>query len=118
LLIHEAPHRIAKKVNLWPLAAGNIMTIEPGYYLEGEYGIRIENQVEVIDGMPGFCRFASLTMIPIDISQVELNLLTDREKQWLDEYHQQVRETLSPLVDSEARPWLFAATAPVRVQVS
>jgi len=118
LLIHEAPHRIAKKVNLWPLAAGNIMTIEPGYYLEGEYGIRIENQVEVIDGMPGFCRFASLTMIPIDISQVELNLLTDREKQWLDDYHQQVRETLSPLVDSEARPWLFAATAPVRVQVS
>ncbi|MCS2161458.1 aminopeptidase P family protein [Scandinavium sp. H11S7] len=118
LLIHEAPHRIAKKVNLWPLVAGNIMTIEPGYYLEGEYGIRIENQVEVIDGMPGFCRFASLTLIPIDISQVELNLLTDREKQWLDNYHQQVREVLSPRVDSDARPWLFAATAPVRVQVS
>ncbi|MDX6020027.1 aminopeptidase P family protein [Scandinavium sp. V105_16] len=118
LLIHEAPHRIAKKVNLWPLAAGNIMTIEPGYYLEGEYGIRIENQVEVIDAVPGFCRFASLTMIPIDLSQVELNMLTDRERQWLDDYHQQVRDTLSPLVDSDARPWLFAATAPVRVQVS
>jgi Xaa-Pro aminopeptidase len=118
LLIHEAPHRIAKKVNLWPLAAGNIMTIEPGYYLEGEYGIRIENQVEIIDAMPGFCRFASLTMIPLDLSQVELNMLTDREKQWLDDYHQQVRDTLSPLVDSDARPWLFAATAPVRVQVS
>jgi Xaa-Pro aminopeptidase len=118
LLIHEAPHRIAKKVNPWPLAEGNIITIEPGYYREGEYGIRIENQVEVVGAQPGFCRFASLTMIPIDLSQVELNLLTDQEKQWLDDYHQQVREVLSPRVDSDARPWLFAATAPVRVQVS
>ena len=116
LLIHEAPHRIAKKVNPWPLAAGNIITIEPGYYLEGEYGIRIENQVEVVESRPGFCRFASLTMIPIDLSQVELSLLSEQDKQWLDEYHQLVRETLSPRVDSDARPWLFAATAPIRVQ--
>jgi Xaa-Pro aminopeptidase len=116
LLIHEAPHRIAKKVNPWPLAAGNIITIEPGYYLEGQYGIRIENQVEVVESQPGFCRFASLTMIPIDLSQVELNLLSEQDKQWLDEYHQLVRETLSPRVDSDARPWLFAATAPIRVQ--
>ncbi|WP_312627231.1 aminopeptidase P family protein [Scandinavium sp.] len=117
LLIHEAPHRIAKKVNPWPLAAGNIITIEPGYYLEGEYGIRIENQVEVVESQPGFCKFASLTMIPIDLSQVDINLLSEQEKQWLDEYHQLVRETLSPLVDSDARPWLFSATAPVRVQL-
>ena len=116
LLIHEAPHRIAKKVNPWPLAAGNIITIEPGYYLEGQYGIRIENQVEVVASQPGFCRFASLTMIPIDLSQVEMSLLSEQDKQWLDEYHQLVRETLSARVDSEARPWLFAATAPVRVQ--
>lgn len=116
LLIHEAPHRIAKKVNPWPLAAGNIITIEPGYYLEGEYGIRIENQVEVVDTLPGFCKFSSLTLIPIDLNQVEITLLSEQEKQWLDDYHQQVRETLSPLVDSDARPWLFSATAPVRVQ--
>lgn len=49
LLIHEQPHRIAKKVNPRPLVAGNIITIEPGYYLAGEYGIRIENQVEIIN---------------------------------------------------------------------
>lgn len=118
LLIHEAPHRIAKKVNPWPLVAGNIITIEPGYYLADQYGIRIENQVEVVESIPGFCRFSTLTLIPVDVSQVELHLLSDRELQWLDEYHQQVRETLSPLVESDARPWLFAATAPVRVQVS
>ena len=115
LLIHENPHRIAKKVNPWPLVAGNIMTIEPGYYLGDSHGIRIENQVEIVESRPGFCKFASLTLIPIDLSQVELDLLSEQEKQWLDEYHQQVREALSPLVNSEARSWLEAATAPVRV---
>ncbi|MGY5956479.1 aminopeptidase P family protein [Kosakonia sp. AX9b] len=118
LLIHEQPQRIAKKVNPWPLSAGNIMTIEPGYYLANRYGIRIENQVEVVESQPGFCRFASLTLIPIDVSQVEWSLLSDQEQQWLDDYHQQVRDTLSPLVSSEARPWLFAATAPLRVHAS
>ena len=113
LLIHENPHRIAKEVNPWPLVAGNIMTIEPGYYLGGSHGIRIENQVEIVESRPGFCTFSSLTLIPIDLSQVELQLLTGQEKQWLDEYHQQVREALSPLVNSEARPWLIEATAPI-----
>lgn len=115
LLIHENPHRLAKKVNPWPLVAGNIMTIEPGYYLADSHGIRIENQVEIIESRPGFCKFASLTLIPIDLSQVELHLLNEQEKQWLDDYHQQVRDVLSPLVDSDARPWLFEATAPIRV---
>ncbi|SEL71377.1 Xaa-Pro aminopeptidase [Kosakonia sacchari] len=116
LLIHEQPQRIAKKVNPWPLSAGNIMTIEPGYYLADRYGIRIENQVEVVESQPGFCRFSSLTLIPIDLSQVEWNLLSEQEKQWLDDYHQRVRETLSPRVNSDAREWLIAATAPLRVQ--
>lgn len=115
LLIHENPQRIAKKVNPWPLLAGSIITIEPGYYQANSHGIRIENQVEIVESMPGFCKFASLTLIPIDLSQVELNLLTEQEKQWLDSYHQQVRDILSPLVDSDARPWLFEATAPIRV---
>lgn len=118
LLIHEQLHRIAKKVNPWPLVAGNIITIEPGYYLAGEYGIRIENQVEIINSRPGFCRFSTLTLVPIDLSLVELHLLSEAEKQWIDDYHQQVRETLSPRVNAEARPWLFAATAPIRVQAN
>ena len=68
------------------------------------------------DELPGtHGEFASLTLIPIDLSQVELHLLSESEKQWLDEYHQQVREALSPRVDSDARPWLMEATAPIRV---
>lgn len=116
LLIHENPHRMAKKVNPWPMVPGNILTIEPGYYLAGSHGIRIENQVEVVASQAGFCKFASLTLIPIDLSAVELPLLSEQEIAWLDEYHQHVREKLSPLVSSDARPWLFEATAPVRTQ--
>ncbi|SCC25854.1 aminopeptidase P family protein [Kosakonia oryziphila] len=118
LLIHEQPQRIAKKVNPWPLSAGNILTIEPGYYLADRYGIRIENQAEVVESQPGFCRFSSLTLIPIDLSQVEWSLLSEQEKQWLDDYHQQVRETLLPRVSSNAREWLIAATAPLCVQAN
>jgi len=112
LLIHEQPQRIAKKVNPWPLVAGNIMTIEPGFYLADRYGISIENQVEVVESRPGFCRFRSLTLIPIDLRQVEWPLLSEQEKQWLNDYHQQVRETLLPLTDAAARSWLLAATEP------
>ncbi|MGK0703436.1 aminopeptidase P family protein [Yokenella regensburgei] len=115
LLIHEGPQRIAKKVSPWPLTAGNIMTIEPGYYLADQYGIRIENQVEIVASRPGFCRFASLTLIPIDLSQVDFNLLNSQEKHWINDYHLQVRETLSPRVESSARQWLFEATAPIQV---
>ncbi len=116
MLIHENPHRMAKKVNPWPMLPGNVLTIEPGYYLAGSHGIRIENQVEVVASQPGFCKFASLTLIPIDLSAVELPLLSEQEIAWLDDYHQLVRETLSPLVSSTARPWLIEATAPVRTQ--
>ncbi|MGK9172795.1 aminopeptidase P family protein [Yokenella regensburgei] len=112
LLIHEQPQRIAKKVNPWPLVAGNIMTIEPGYYLADHYGIRIENQAEVVESRPGFCRFRSLTLIPIDLRQVERALLSEQEIVWLNDYHHLVRETLMPLVDSNARAWLTAATEP------
>jgi Xaa-Pro aminopeptidase len=112
LLIHEQPQRIAKKVNPWPLVAGNIMTVEPGYYRTGHYGIRIENQVEVVESRPGFCRFRSLTLVPIDLRQVEGSLLSDQEKQWLNDYHQLVREILLPLVETRAQSWLLSATEP------
>ncbi len=68
LLIHEQPQRIAKKVNPWPLSAGNIMTIEPGYYRPIATVFASKTGVEVVESQPGFCRFASLTLIPIDLS--------------------------------------------------
>ncbi|WP_336818007.1 aminopeptidase P family protein [Cedecea sp. MMO-103] len=113
LMIHENPHRMAKKVNPWPMLPGNILTIEPGYYLADSHGIRIENQVEVIASRPGFCKFSSLTLIPIDLSAVDVDLLSPQDIAWLDDYHQQVREMLSPRVNEEVRHWLEAATQPV-----
>lgn len=113
LMIHENPHRMAKKVNPWPMLPGNIITIEPGYYQADSHGIRIENQVEVIASQTGFCKFSSLTLIPIDLAAVDVDLLSPQDIAWLDDYHRQVRETLSPRVNEEARQWLDAATLPV-----
>lgn len=116
LMIHENPHRMAKKVSPWPMLPGNIITIEPGYYLADSHGIRIENQVEVIASRPGFCKFASLTLIPIDLSAVDVDLLSPQDIAWLDDYHRQVRDTLSPRVNEEVGEWLEAATLPVSQQ--
>lgn len=110
LLVHEHPHRFAKVANPHGLVPGNIMTIEPGYYAEGEYGIRIENQVEVVADGPGFCRFASLTLVPIDLSAVDLAALSPQEHAFLDAYHAHVRQTLLPLVLEETRPFLVEQT--------
>ncbi|WP_312739477.1 aminopeptidase P family protein [Cedecea neteri] len=116
MMIHENPHRMAKKVNPWPMLPGNIITIEPGYYLADSHGIRIENQVEVIASQPGFCKFSSLTLIPIDLAAVDVDLLSPQDIAWLDDYHRQVRETLSPRVKEEVREWLEDATLPVNEQ--
>ncbi len=75
--------------------------------------IRIENQVE-IESCRGFCKFATLTTDPNRPQRSRTQSDDEQEKQWLDEYHQQVRGPLSPLVEGDARPWLVEATAPIR----
>lgn len=110
MLVHEYPHRFAKLANPYGLEPGNIMTIEPGYYEAGQYGLRIENQVEVVASVPGFCRFASLTLAPIDLSAADLSELSRTEAAFLDAYHQRVRELLMPLVLEETRSFLIDQT--------
>ncbi len=108
LLIHEYPFRFAKTANPFGLRPGAIMTIEPGFYAEGEFGIRIENQVEVVADpeTPGFCRFASLTLAPIDLTMVHREALTVAETAALDAYHAEVRRKLLPLVDEATGAYL------------
>lgn len=113
LLVHEYPHRFAKLANPYGLEPGNIMTIEPGYYAEGQYGLRIENQVEVVADGAGFCRFASLTLAPIDLSAADLTSLNREEKGFLDAYHEHVRHMLMPLVSEETRSFLLEQTRPI-----
>lgn len=113
LLIHEYPHRFAKKPNLHGLEPGNVMTIEPGYYKAGAFGIRIENQVEVVADRPGFCRFSSMTLAPIDLAMVRLEELNGDETAFLDAYHAEVRAVLMDRVLPETRSYLLAHTRPV-----
>jgi Xaa-Pro aminopeptidase len=118
LSVHEGPARISK-LGTVALARGMILSNEPGYYKTGAYGIRIENLVLVTQAAPveGAERplnaFETLTLAPIDRRLVDRSLLTTEEARWLDDYHARVAATLIPLVDTETRRWLQAATQPV-----
>jgi Xaa-Pro aminopeptidase len=113
LLVHEYPHRLGKLPNPFGLEAGNIMTIEPGYYLEDGFGLRVENQVEVVAGDDGFCSFRPLTLVPIDLGLFSLDTLSPEEIGWLDAYHARVRAELMDELSPESRVWLASATRPI-----
>ncbi len=119
LSVHEGPQSISKRPIAQPLLAGMICSNEPGYYKAGEYGIRIENLVVVqeVPMQPGAERkmlgFETITLSPIDLALVEVSLLTAGERNWLNTYHARVRETLTPLLDSETAAWLEVATRAV-----
>jgi Xaa-Pro aminopeptidase len=112
LNVHEGPMSISPRDTGIPLKPGNILSNEPGYYKEGEYGIRIENLVAVIEdeelsseGMQ-MLGFDTITMCPIDLELVESSIMTDGEKEWLNSYHRCVFDILSPHLDEEHRAWL------------
>jgi Xaa-Pro aminopeptidase len=121
LSVHEGPHRISKMPNNVALQPGMIVSNEPGYYKTDAYGIRIENLVAVreakIDGADRrYLEFETLTLAPIDLACIEPGLLTDAERQWLDDYHRRVRETVGPEVDEATRAWLAEATRAVALR--
>jgi Xaa-Pro aminopeptidase len=94
-----------------------ILSNEPGYYRPGAFGIRIENLITVIDAEPvpggddrAMLAFETLTYAPIDLRLVEISELTDREKKWLNAYHQEVYAKLAPLLAPETAQWLAEAT--------
>ena len=117
--VHEGSARISKQPGGAALEPGMILSIEPGYYKPGAYGIRIENLVAVrpLPALPGADRqmlaFETLTLAPIDLTPVEPMLLTPSEVAWIDAYHRQVREALAPSLSAEDRDWLNRATVPV-----
>jgi Xaa-Pro aminopeptidase len=115
LSVHEGPQRISKMPNRVPLEVGMIISNEPGYYKDGEYGIRIENLVTVIEDKQhaGMLAFETLTLAPIDLEAVDRSLLTADEVAWLNAYHKRVRETIAPLVDAKTAKWLEEATRAV-----
>ncbi len=116
LSVHEGPQRIsAGGAQDEPLAVGMILSNEPGYYKAGAWGIRIENLErvvarEVAGAEKPMLGFAALTLAPIDLALVDRTLLTDAERDWLNGYHAEVRDTLSPMLDDDVRQWLAEAT--------
>ena len=115
LSVHEGPIGISPRYTV-PLEPGMIISDEPGCYKPGEYGIRIENLVLVVEspvGVGKYLEFETLTLAPIDTRLIELSLLTDAELGWLNAYHRRVFEKLSPLLDGEVKAWLKRATAAV-----
>ncbi len=115
--VHEGPQSISWRGRIGPhsaMRAGMITSNEPGLYRPGQWGIRIENLVAAVPAMRTeygqFLRFETLTLCPIDTRCIDAALLTAAERNWLNEYHQQVRERLLPRVQGEARQWLEQRT--------
>lgn len=113
LSVHEQPQRFDRRINEIVLVPGMVTTIEPGYYKAGEYGIRIENQVEVVADTDGFLRFRTLTLVPIDLRLADRAHLTEAERRWLDAYHAEVAAAMDGLLEPDAAEWLAARTAPI-----
>lgn len=120
LNVHEGPQGISPAANsrgLTPLQPGMICSNEPGFYLPGEYGIRIENLVLVRECLctdfGQFYEWEDLTLFPIDQRLIEASLLTREQLDWLNEYHAQVYEALAPLLEPNERDWLQIQTAKI-----
>jgi Xaa-Pro aminopeptidase len=95
LSVHEGPQNISKRKNEIYLKPGMIISNEPGYYKTGEYGIRIENLVLVEKAKKkGFLKFKTITLAPIDLNLIDFKLLTEAEKSWLINYHQEIYKKL------------------------
>lgn len=118
LAVHEGPQRIAKLGTAVPLEEGMILSNEPGYYKEGEYGIRIENLITVqpAESAEGrdMLQFENLTWAPIDHNLIEASSLNDSELNWLNTYHAAVFEKLGVIVDEGTKNWLRHATRAIK----
>ena len=117
LCVHEGPHQI--RMNHMPtlLEPGMIVTDEPGIYKSGRHGIRTENTLLIVPAQETefgkFYRFEPLTLCPIDKEAIAIDLMTDEELTWLNEYHQLVYHRLYPLLNEEEQAWLKEATNPL-----
>lgn len=116
--VHEGPQNLSRR-GIEPLLPGMILSVEPGYYRDGAFGIRTENLVVVRPpeipegGDRPMLGFDTLTLAPIDRRLIDASLLDPDERAWLDAYHARVLSALSPLVETETARWLAGACAPL-----
>ena len=117
LNVHEGPHQIRMEWRSAPLQAGMTVTNEPGIYLEGKFGVRIENTLLIVPAettlFGDFLKFETLTLAPIDTTPIVFEMLSAEEREWLNRYHQRVYESLSPHLTEGEKEWLRVATLPI-----
>ena len=117
LNVHEGPHQIRMEWRSAPLQAGMTVTNEPGIYLEGKFGVRIENTLLIVPAettaFGDFLKFETLTLAPIDTTPIVFEMLSAEEREWLNRYHQRVYESLSTHLTEGEKEWLRVATLPI-----
>ena len=113
LNVHEGPHQFRMEWKPAPLVAGMTITDEPGVYLAGKFGVRIENTLLITPYMETefgqFLQFESLTLCPIDKAPIIVEMLLPEERQWLNDYHRHVFDVLSPHLSEDEANWLREA---------
>ena len=113
LNVHEGPHQFRMEWKPAPLKAGMTVTVEPGLYLAGKFGVRTENTTLIRHYMTtefgDFLEIEPLTLCPIDKKPIVVEMLTPEEERWLDEYHRTVFERLSPYLEGDDLAWLEEA---------
>lgn len=114
LNVHEGPHRVASVPNSVVLEKGMVLSIEPGVYKAGSHGIRIENIVVIQEDIKTdsgqFMKFETLSFVPIDLKSIDVNLLSENERKWLNEYHNGVYNKLASYLNEEEKEWLKKQT--------
>lgn len=114
LNVHEGPQGFRKEPNSVKLEKGMVITNEPGIYKEGKHGVRTENIMLVVEEekteFGQFMSFEAITYCPIDLDGIDKDMLTGKEKQWLNDYHKMVYKKLSPYLDEEHKTWLKKET--------
>ena len=114
---HEGPQNIRLNINPTPLQPGMITSNEPGLYLEGRYGIRLENLIVTVPAMETefgrFYKFDTMTLFPFDTALMQTEIMTDAEIEWVNAYHAEVRRRLTPLLSAEEAAWIEQKTAPI-----
>ena len=117
LNVHEGPHQIRMEYKPEPLRAGMTVTNEPGLYLAGKFGVRIENTMLITEYMTTeygrFLQLEPLTLCPIDKKPIDIEMLTDEELEYLNDYHATVFKALAPYLDDEMTEWLADACSPL-----
>lgn len=113
LSVHEGPNSISSR-GTTVIEPGMITSDEPGVYIEGEFGIRHENEILCVKKPDGMLAFEAITYCPFDRDGIDVSLLTGEELEWLNSYHKTVYDKIGPMVDGEVRSWLEEATAEIQ----